>query len=66
MHSIYHNGDPMEINKKYKLEKAVSIDPMRESLLNIFITRRHAIATNGHILAIVPVKSDDTDTPGAL
>jgi hypothetical protein len=56
----------MEINKKYKLEKAVSKDPLRESLQNIFITQRHAIATNGHILAIVPVKSEDTDRPGIL
>jgi DNA polymerase III sliding clamp (beta) subunit (PCNA family) len=56
----------MEISKKYNLEKAISTDPHRTQLHNIFITQRHAIATNGHILAIVPVKSEDTDTPGTL
>jgi hypothetical protein len=56
----------MDINKKYRLEKAVSKDPMRESLQNVYVTKRHATATNGHILAIVPVKSEDTDTPGPL
>ncbi|MGA2624471.1 MAG: hypothetical protein ABSF91_11500 [Bacteroidota bacterium] len=56
----------MEINKKYKLEKAVSPDETRTSLMNIFVTRRHAAATNGHILAIVPVVSDKRDKRGWL
>jgi hypothetical protein len=54
------------MNRKYKLEKAVSKEPMREALQNVYVTKRYATATNGHILAIVPVKSDDADTPGAI
>ncbi len=56
----------MEINRKYKLEKAVSLDETQTSLTNIFVTRRHAAATNGHILAIVPVVSDKSDKKGWL
>jgi DNA polymerase III sliding clamp (beta) subunit (PCNA family) len=56
----------MQIDKRYKLEKAVSKDSSRENLLNVHVTRRHAVATNGHILAIVPVKSEKDDTPGWL
>jgi hypothetical protein len=56
----------MEISRKYKLEKAVSTDPHRTQLHNIFITKHHAMVTNGHILAVVPMKSEDTDVPGLL
>ena len=56
----------MEINRKYKLEKAVSKDPMRENLQNIFITGDKAIATDGYIMAVVPIKAEDSDTPGLL
>ena len=44
----------MEILKKYKLEKAVSTDSLRTNLQNIYISRRHAMATNGMILVLVP------------
>ena len=56
----------MEINKKYKLEKAVTKDQMRESLQNIIILQDQAIATDGYILAAVPVKMEDGDTAGLL
>ena len=56
----------MEIQRKYKLEKAVSTDDNRPTLTNISITRQHAVATNGSILAIVPVKFEKDDTPGWL
>jgi hypothetical protein len=56
----------MEISRKYKLEKAVSTDPHRTRCTTSLITKHHAIVTNGHILAVVPVKSDDTDVPGLL
>jgi hypothetical protein len=58
--------NPMKIDTKYKLEKAVSTDTTRPTLQNIHVTRRHAFVTNGHILAIVPVSSDPDDTPGWL
>ena len=56
----------MEINKKYKLEKAVTKDPLRESLQNIIILHKQAIATDGYILAAVPVKMEDSDTLGLM
>ncbi len=56
----------MEIHRKYKLEKAVSKDPHREQLHNIFIRGKKAIATTGHILAAVPVKIQKNDTPGLV
>ena len=56
----------MHIAPKYKIEKCVSSDPNRTSMTNIFVTERHAIATNGHILAIVPVAFDSGDTEGWL
>jgi hypothetical protein len=56
----------MQIDKKYKLEKCVSDDPSRSNLQNVFVSRRHAFSTNGHVLAIVPVKSEKGDTPGWL
>jgi hypothetical protein len=56
----------MQIEMKYKLEKAVSPDENREALVNIPITRRHAIACDGKILAIVPVQVEEGDEVGWL
>ena len=56
----------MQIEKKYKLEKAVSTDENREALVNISVTRRHAIACDGKILAIVPVQVEEGDEVGWL
>jgi hypothetical protein len=56
----------MQIDRSYKLEKCVSTDPNRENLGNIFVTRRHAMATNGIILALVPIISEAEDTPGLM
>ena len=56
----------MHIAHKYKIEKCVSSDPNRTTMTNIFVTKRHAMATNGHILAIVPVAFDSGDTEGWL
>jgi hypothetical protein len=56
----------MQIDRSYKIEKCVSADPNRENLGNIFVTKRHAMATNGTVLAIVPVVSDDVDTSGLM
>ena len=56
----------MQIDKKYKLEKVVSKDPAREHLQNIWITKHHAFATNGMILAAIPIAQDKDDTAGWL
>ena len=56
----------MQIDRSYKLEKCVSTDPNRENLSNIFVTKRHAMATNGTILALVPVTSEPEDTTGLM
>ncbi len=50
----------MQIDKRYKIEKAVSKDPSREHLQNIWVTKHHAFATNGIILAAVPVQQTRT------
>ena len=56
----------MKIDKKYRLEKAVSTDESRTNLTNISITRRHAIACDGRMIAIVPVEVDEGDEAGWL
>jgi DNA polymerase III sliding clamp (beta) subunit (PCNA family) len=56
----------MQIERKYKIEKCVSTDSTRTNMTNIFITKRHAMATNGHMLAVVPVTFESEDTNGWL
>ena len=56
----------MQIDRKYKIEKAVSTDTLRENLQNVFVSKRHAVATDGKILAIVPVQTDKEDEAGWL
>jgi hypothetical protein len=56
----------MQIDRNYKLEKCVSTDPNRENLGNIFVTQRHAMATNGTVLALVPITSELEDTNGLM
>ena len=56
----------MKIDKKYKLEKIVSKDKTREHIGNVCIDKKHdaqarAIATNGRMLASVPVDIEDCD-----
>lgn len=56
----------MQLDKKYRIEKAVSTETSRENLQNIWITRHHAFATDGHILAAVPITTEKVDTEGWL
>jgi hypothetical protein len=56
----------MQIERKYKIEKCTSTDPSRTNLQNIYISRRHAMSTNGRILAIVPVQVQEDDEIGCL
>jgi len=56
----------MQIDRKYKIEKAVSTDPTRETLQNVFVSKRHAMATDGKILAIVPVQFEKDDESGVI
>lgn len=56
----------MQIARKYKIEKCVSTDPSRTNLQNIYISRRHAMATNGRYLAIVPVVLQEDDEIGMV
>jgi hypothetical protein len=56
----------MQIDRSYKLEKCVSTDPNRENLGNIFVSQRHCMATNGIILALVPITSEPEDTTGLM
>jgi hypothetical protein len=54
----------MKIDKKYRLERAVSTDVSRENLANISVSRRHAIACDGKMIAIVPVAVEEGDEAG--
>ena len=56
----------MQIERKYRIEKCVSTDPSRTNLQNIYVSRRHAMATNGRILAICPVTLQEDDEIGSL
>jgi hypothetical protein len=56
----------MQIDRSYKIEKCVSTDPNRENLGKIFVSKRHCMATNGTILALVPITSEPEDTTGLL
>ena len=56
----------MQIDRKYRIEKCVSTDATRANMTNIFVTKRHAMATNGHMLALVPVSSESVDIEGWL
>jgi hypothetical protein len=56
----------MQIDRKYRIEKCVSTDSTRTNMLYVYVTKNQAMATNGHMLALVPVKSDTGDTEGWL
>lgn len=56
----------MQIERKFKIEKCVSTDESRPNLQNIYVTRRHAMSTNGRYLAIVPVELQEDDETGWL
>ena len=56
----------MQIERKYKIEKCASTDASRPNLQNIYVSRRHAMATNGRILAICPVALQEDDEIGSL
>ncbi len=46
----------IKIDRRYRLEKAVSKDENRVALQHVKIEGNRAIATDGHILADVPIK----------
>jgi len=51
----------MKINKTYKLEKVVSKEPSRAALQQVLVDEKDkvAVATNGKVMAIVPVELKD-------
>jgi hypothetical protein len=49
----------MKINKSHKLESAVSKDDTRCSIMQPFIQGGRAIATDGRILASVPIETEE-------
>ena len=56
----------MKIERKYKIENCVSRDESRPNLQNIYVSRRHAMATNGRYLGIVPVVLQENDEIGIV
>jgi DNA polymerase III sliding clamp (beta) subunit (PCNA family) len=53
------------INRMYKLEKVTSNDELRPALNHILIEKDYAVATNGHVLAKVPMELNG-ETAGLL
>ena len=64
--------DIMKIDKKYKIESASSADATRQILNSVYIDKTEgesgaqAIATNGRIMAMVPVELRDGDKVGVI
>jgi len=60
----------MKLSKKYKIEEAASKDSSRPSINHIEITTHNdkpvAVATDGRMLAIVPVEMAEDDKPGMI
>jgi hypothetical protein len=59
----------MKIDRNYQLDKAVSKDELRPALQHILLEKEFAIATDGHILAKVPIENNELAgllTPKAL
>lgn len=57
----------MRIKNKYQIEKAAATDPTRYVLTFVHIAEdgKHLIATNGRILAMVPVEIEKSDDRGS-
>lgn len=57
----------MKINSRYKMESCVlGNEPTRPALQMILVTKRHAVATDGKILAVVPIETEKEDAFGYL
>lgn len=56
----------MRIDKKYKIEKACSKDPVRSHLQHPWLNQESGVlcATDGHKLAVVPIERHDNDVSG--
>lgn len=58
----------MKFPKSSKIEGVVSSDPTRPAIENVYFDKDEGklIATNGRIMAVVPVLTDENDTSGLL
>jgi len=56
----------MKLEKKYQLNKAIEKKGSRFILEHIKVEKDKLIATNGHILAVVPVTLDEIDKEGFI
>ena len=58
----------MIVDKKYKIEKAVSTDGTRYVLNHVYldVEKKRAVATTGRILAVVPCDIADDDVTGMI
>lgn len=56
----------MKFNKHSKIEECVSHDPTRAVLHNVHldVEAKSLVATNGHMIAIVPVEPEEGDVTG--
>lgn len=56
----------MKIDSKYKIQLAVSTDELRPAMMHILIDGDRAIATDGHILASVPIVKEADEPDGTV
>jgi hypothetical protein len=56
----------MQFSKEAKIEVCTSKDELKPALNHVMFTGRHLVATDGHILAWIPVKADEGDTQGKI
>ena len=56
----------MKIHKNVQIEKAASNDDTRKILCNPWLDGSNLVATNGRILAVIPIEKSDHDTDGII
>ena len=56
----------MQLSRSYVIERAASTDDTRPQLAHPVLAGERLVATNGHILAVVPVVRDEADTDGPV
>jgi len=56
----------MQMNRKYKIEKAASTDTDRNPIRHVLISDGKATATNGRMIAVVPCAVSESDIQGTV
>ena len=56
----------MRIDKRFKVTKVVSSDTTRQSMTNPWLENGRVVATEGHMIAIVPIEASADDVDGVI